>query len=89
LKETFGERVLRLRRRQHMSQSDLARVLDVERGSIMAWERDRHAPTKRHRARLARALGSTVQYLADGDTGKALRLQDAALEALKRLTESG
>jgi DNA-binding transcriptional regulator YiaG len=88
LRETFGERVQRLRRRLGLSQSELASILGVDRSSLTGWELDRHVPTSRNRARLARALAISDEYLLEGDAGEALRLRDAAQEALRRLAGS-
>jgi len=88
MEETYGERILRFRRRLGLSQAQLAEMLDVKRSTVVGWEYDKHLPTPRHRTDLATVLGATESYLDYGDAGEAARFRHQALSALKALTEA-
>jgi transcriptional regulator with XRE-family HTH domain len=53
----MGQRLQELRRRAHLSQSQLARAAEVPIGSLRNWEHGRRTPLLDAAARLARALG--------------------------------
>ncbi len=64
-RETLGERLQRLRVSAGMTQNDLAVAAGVPVKSLRNWEIDHREPGFRAAARLAQALGVTVELLAD------------------------
>jgi transcriptional regulator with XRE-family HTH domain len=64
-KETFGQRLKRLRQAAGLSQAKLARAAGVPHGSLRNWEYDLREPLVSTAAKLARALGITVDALVE------------------------
>jgi transcriptional regulator with XRE-family HTH domain len=64
-RETLGRRLQRLRAEAGMTQGQLAEAAGVAVSSLRNWEVDRREPSLRAAARLARALGTTAEHLAD------------------------
>jgi transcriptional regulator with XRE-family HTH domain len=62
--ETMGERLQRIRQGKGLSQSQLARAAGVPVASLRNWERDRRELLLKTAARLADALGVTLDELA-------------------------
>jgi transcriptional regulator with XRE-family HTH domain len=62
--ETMGQRLQRIREACGLSQSDLARAADVPLGSLKNWEQGRRVPLLDTAARVAAALGCTLDELA-------------------------
>jgi transcriptional regulator with XRE-family HTH domain len=62
--ETMGERLQRIRQARGLSQSQLARAAGIPVGSLRNWERDRREPLLGAAAKLADALGCTLDELA-------------------------
>jgi transcriptional regulator with XRE-family HTH domain len=60
----MGERLQRLRRAQGLSQSELAEAAGVPVGTLRGWEYGRRTPLLDAAARLADALGCTLDELA-------------------------
>lgn len=65
MKETFGQKVHRLRVAAGLVQRQLADLAGVPLSTLQGWEVDRREPTFRAAARLAKALGVSVEELAD------------------------
>jgi len=66
--EGFGERLRVARERLLMSQSELADAVDTDAGSISRWELGKGYPQAKQLARLAVALGESLDYLVLGAT---------------------
>jgi DNA-binding XRE family transcriptional regulator len=64
-KETFGLRLQRLRIAAGLTQKELARLVGAPVLTLVFWEGDRREPGFRAAVRLARALRTTVEHLAD------------------------
>ena len=64
MEETFGQRLQRLRQRAGYSQPQLASRADVPVGTIRGWEQGRRVPNLDVAARLAKALGVSLDELA-------------------------
>jgi transcriptional regulator with XRE-family HTH domain len=62
--ETAGERLKRLRREAGLSQSQLARAAGVPIGTLRNWEQNRRVPLLDTAARVARAIGVSLDELA-------------------------
>ena len=63
---SIGERIILLRKEQHINQSQLAKMLDVSRQAVSKWENDLAAPDTIRLIQLADALNTDVEYLATG-----------------------
>jgi transcriptional regulator with XRE-family HTH domain len=59
--ETMGQRLKRLREAAGLSQSQLARAAGVTLGALRNWEHDRREPLVSAAARLAKAMGCTME----------------------------
>ncbi len=66
--ETFGQKVARLRIGAGLTQRQLADSCAVPLSTLQNWEIDRREPNMRSAVRLAKALGVTVEELADSAT---------------------
>jgi transcriptional regulator with XRE-family HTH domain len=62
--ETMGQRLQRLRQQAGLSQSQLAAAADVPIGTLRNWEQDRRTPLLDTAARVAKAIGVTIDELA-------------------------
>lgn len=65
MKETFGQRLQRLRTAAKLTQRQLAEAAGVPMSSLQNWEIDRREPGLRAAVRLAKGLGVSVEELAD------------------------
>ena len=66
---SIGERIAELRKKQEMSQGQLADAMGVSRQAVSKWENDQTSPDTIRLIQLADVLDSDVEYLA---TGRAL-----------------
>jgi transcriptional regulator with XRE-family HTH domain len=62
--ETMGERLKRIREERGFSQTELAAAAGIPVGSLRSWERNRREPLLGSAAKLADALGCTLDELA-------------------------
>jgi transcriptional regulator with XRE-family HTH domain len=70
--ETFGKRLQRLRHEAGLSQAKLARAAGVPHGSLRNWEYDIREPLVGAAAKIARALGVSLDTLVgNGDVAAA------------------
>lgn len=60
---TFGEKLLALRQRAHMSQDALAEKLNVSRQAVSKWERDETMPETENVIRIAQIFTVSTDYL--------------------------
>ncbi len=67
---TFGKNLQALRKKAGLSQSGLAQAAGLPVGSIQNWELDRYLPRIDAAAKLARALGVSLDELAEFGGGK-------------------
>ncbi len=63
---TRGQRIAKLRVRANLTQTKLAKLLDVGRGAVWNWENDIRLPGAHRLENLAKALGTTVGELWGG-----------------------
>lgn len=63
---SIGERIETLRKSSDLSQSDLARLMNVSRQAVSKWERDQSSPDTVKLIQLADVLNTEVEYLATG-----------------------
>lgn len=78
VKETFGERLKRLRLARKMTQEQLAKLAGVSRPTVTMWETEASAfPEAGNLVRAAVALGVTPNYLESGEeTGRGLMVSE-------------
>jgi transcriptional regulator with XRE-family HTH domain len=62
--ESMGERLQRIRLEKGFSQTELAEAAGVPVSTLRSWERDRRQPLLGPAARLAQALGVSLDVLA-------------------------
>lgn len=65
--ESVGQRIARLRKARHWTQSDLAIQLGVTEASVCYWEQDRSRPRTARLQALANLLGTPVAGLLGHD----------------------
>ena len=66
--ETMGTRLQRLRQAANMSQPDLAKAASVPVATLRNWEQDRRVMRLDVAARVAKALGVSLDVLAEAAT---------------------
>lgn len=64
---SIGERITELRKKQNISQVQLAKQLAVSRQAVSKWENDQTAPDTIKLIQLADVLDTDVEYLATGN----------------------
>ena len=66
----FGEKIRTLRKDQNLSQTELAKRLQVSRRTVCSWENEGHFPKERHLIdSLAKILDCPVEYLLTEQPG--------------------
>lgn len=63
---SVGERIAELRKAQNLSQTALAKAMDVSRQAVSKWENDLATPDSDKLILLAEVLDTEVEYLATG-----------------------
>ena len=63
---SVGERIIELRKKREMTQSDLAKAMDVSRQAVSKWENALNSPDTIKLIQLAEVLDTDVEYLATG-----------------------
>lgn len=63
---SVGERIAALRNERNISQSQLARAMDVSRQAVSKWENDISTPEPLKLIKLAELLDTDVEYLTTG-----------------------
>lgn len=63
---SVGERISELRKKQKISQGDLAKSMAVSRQAVSKWENDLSVPDAAKMIQLAQVLNTEVEYLATG-----------------------
>ena len=63
---SVGERITELRKKQQMSQGDLAKAMEVSRQAVSKWENGLSSPDTVKLIQLAEVLETDVEYLATG-----------------------
>ena len=66
--QTFGERIKALRKQNNMTQEQLAEALYLEnKATISSYENNRRMPSADILSEMARVLGTTIDYLLNGE----------------------
>lgn len=63
---SIGERILKLRKAQNISQGQLAEAMDVSRQAVSKWENDLSSPDAMNLIKLADLLDTDIEYLSTG-----------------------
>ncbi|MCM1495938.1 MAG: helix-turn-helix domain-containing protein [Bacteroides sp.] len=64
---TLGERILKLRKAEHMSQEELAECVEVSKQSVSKWELDKAVPNVEKVIRLCDVFDISTDYLLRGE----------------------
>ena len=62
----ISERIMALRKEKNISQTELAKRLNVSRQAVSKWEQGVSSPDTERLIQLAEILGTEVEYLATG-----------------------
>lgn len=78
---SFGQRLTELRKKKHLSKSDLGREVDVHYSQIGRYERDEASPSADVLKKLANTLEVSTDYLMSGNSVDLAQenIQDKAL----------
>ncbi len=63
--EMLGSRIAQQRKKEGMSQAELAKRMNVSRSSVLAWERGDSYPSTDNLVRLSKLLHVSADYLLD------------------------
>ena len=72
---TIGNRISSLRKAQQISQEEIADKIGVSRQSVSKWETDACAPDAYNLIALAKALNTSVEYIATGQTSEDIKTE--------------
>lgn len=59
----FGERLKEIRTEKHLTQDDVAKMLNVSGNTIYAWEKDKQEPSMATLLKLSEILEVSLDYL--------------------------
>ena len=63
---SIGERIVELRKKQGLSQGELAKLLNISRQAVSKWENDLAAPDAIRMIHIADLLDTDIEYLTTG-----------------------
>ncbi len=81
-----GARIRAARVEKGWTQDDLAAAVGVSRSAVAQWETDRAGQIRGNLARIAEALGVSLEYLVSGEGGQARGDELALLRLYRELT---
>ncbi len=81
------ERIRLLREMQGLSQSDVARKLDVTRSSVNAWESGLSIPTTKYVVALARLFHVSADYLLGMEPQLQMSLEGYSAQQLRLISD--
>lgn len=84
---TIGQRITMLRKEKDISQSELARRLDVSRQAVSKWEQGQSSPDTAKLIQLAEILDTEVEYLATGTKPEPSSVVLNVVETVERVEE--
>ena len=64
---SFGQQLIKLRKRKNLTQIELADIVGVKQYVISAWENDRTEPNISQLSKLGDLFGVSIDYLIDKD----------------------
>lgn len=83
----ISERIRKLREENGMSQSELAKRLDVTRSSVNAWESGLSTPTTQYVVALTRLFHVSADYLLGTESEYTLSLRGYSQEEIQLITQ--
>lgn len=83
----IGERITELRKARSISQSELAKRLDVSRQAVSKWEQGSSSPDTAKLIQLAEILDTEVEYLATGTHPEPASVVLNVVETVERVEE--
>ena len=78
---TLGKRISELRTKHHLSQEQLAEIMNVSRQAVSKWEKDLSNPDTGNLIALAQLLDVSVEYLAVGKQPEAANRSSVSSQA--------
>lgn len=81
------DRIKQLRETYGISQSELAKKLDVTRSSVNAWESGLSTPTTQYVVALSKLFHVSADYLLDMEPGFSLSLNGYSQEEIRIITD--
>lgn len=83
----IGERITALRKEKDISQTELAKRLNVSRQAVSKWEQGVSSPDTAKLIQLAEILGTEVEYLATGTHPEPGSVVLNVVETVERIEE--
>ena len=83
----IGERIMALRKEKSISQTELAKRLNVSRQAVSKWEQGTSSPDTERLIQLAEILGTEVEYLATGTHPEPASVVLNIVETVERVEE--
>ncbi len=84
---TIGERITMLRKEKDISQTELAKRLDVSRQAVSKWEQGQSSPDTAKLIQLAEILGTEVEFLATGNKPEPSAVVLNVVETVEKVQE--
>ncbi len=84
---TVGDRIKQLRKQKDLTQSNLAKVVDLTYIQIGRYETGKSNPSADVLQRLAKALETTTDFLMNGSTDEVVSAQLSDMELLNQFKE--
>ena len=82
---TLADRLKELRKENHMTQNELAKMLDMAKGTVAMWEMGKRNPGFEALEKLSEIFDKRVEYiLGTSDDSNSPKLGDADIEQLER-----
>ena len=63
MKETFGQRLARIRKKKGLTQAQLARLIGVGTSTVTMWEIGERIPRDEMKVKLSEQLGRSVKFI--------------------------
>ena len=83
----LGERIITLRKEKNISQTELAKRLNVSRQAVSKWEQGASSPDTAKLIQLAEILETEVEYLATGNKPEPASVVLNVVETVERVEE--
>ena len=83
----FSERLKNLRKKAHLTQTDVAEKLGISQQAYASWERGVKKPTQDNLVKIAQVLNASVDYLVGNSEEKSDGLDN--IELLFRMNSKG
>lgn len=83
----FAERLKELRKQAHLTQVELAKLLEIGQSSYADWERGKKKPTQENLVKIAQIFNVSIDYLVGNSEEKLGELDN--IELLFRMNSKG